>query len=794
MTRIASLTALLILAILAIPACDDAPADDGQAAVQSPGDEAPATEAPAEPEPEPEPEPKNVAFEWPHDDAERPRLFAGTNWQCAIAVDGATACRGLNNSGELATGIEHRVASPALIDGDHRFRSIQIEAEYGMTALGLSTEGGLLYWGRSNFPRHIEEAPRATRGLSSNWTAIAGAPDNAYALRDDGTLWRVTVNEGDLSTARIDERDDWWHLRRLRTGACGLRGEGELYCWTANRHGEPSFHRVSEFEDFQKISVGYGGLCAIRGSGELWCWGPRGEDQEHFYDRDLHQLGDADDWRHHVHEVGHQCGIRGEGDLYCWGGNDHGQLGDGTTDERSTPTLVEPQGLWIDVVASSHGTCGMQADHSIWCWGLSPSGFTEEGSLASPTTPQRVDEFLSPPGYSPPDPSDHPGDAVDLALVRDSRELVLKQVTPEGVHQHRTISFPDTIVATAWREAPGLWVLTRRIDRTTVEAESIDDIPAPDPIAGALIVRRCDHTDTEGAFECRDTVDRLYSLARADLLTGEPRIVALPDATQWRPVSAGSIHSVENDPGEDCDGSFDPDEVPPVMRFIPEGAAQTNVELIATDDEVWVYRCLLHAAQSGDCREPDMFRLFPSPRRQTSAHPSGARRDHLGHHILAAQLPSTEEAPDVGPDRVTLSISEGRATCTDGSDAPVALTEENFVRDFFWLSLNEYGQDGAQNQFELAKPIYAIRRDSGYMALYRACEPSPIHERALTHFAAMPGHRGVFAFGDRRVQRNHEWSVFLLGQEVAQLRGDHLVFSPYPAMERAQDDEMTVAP
>jgi alpha-tubulin suppressor-like RCC1 family protein len=37
---------------------------------------------------------------------------------------------------------------------------------------------------------------------------------------------------------------------------------------------------------------------------------------------------------------GHTCARRTDGTLHCWGFNGSGQLGDGTTDDRTAPTPV----------------------------------------------------------------------------------------------------------------------------------------------------------------------------------------------------------------------------------------------------------------------------------------------------------------------------------------------------------------------------------------------------------------------------------------------------------------------
>jgi len=71
----------------------------------------------------------------------------------------------------------------------------------------------------------------------------------------------------------------------------------------------------------------------------------------------------------------HTCGRRSDGSCWCWGDNRHGQLGDGTTETRTTPVLVA--GL-TDVRALALGaehTCALAGTPSrIWCWGRSEAG------------------------------------------------------------------------------------------------------------------------------------------------------------------------------------------------------------------------------------------------------------------------------------------------------------------------------------------------------------------------------------------------------------------------------------
>lgn len=74
------------------------------------------------------------------------------------------------------------------------------------------------------------------------------------------------------------------------------------------------------------------------------------------------------------------CALAIGGAAYCWGENHNGQLGDGTTSDRSTPAVVTGGLAFADLAIGDGHTCGVTTTGAAYCWGFSANGAFGDGS------------------------------------------------------------------------------------------------------------------------------------------------------------------------------------------------------------------------------------------------------------------------------------------------------------------------------------------------------------------------------------------------------------------------------
>ena len=86
----------------------------------------------------------------------------------------------------------------------------------------------------------------------------------------------------------------------------------------------------------------------------------------------------------------HTCAILDNGSVSCWGYGYSGQLGNGGTSTKTTPTLTSSLGTGRTAVALSSGnlhTCAILDNGSVSCWGEGSDGQLGNGGTSDKTAP-----------------------------------------------------------------------------------------------------------------------------------------------------------------------------------------------------------------------------------------------------------------------------------------------------------------------------------------------------------------------------------------------------------------------
>jgi alpha-tubulin suppressor-like RCC1 family protein len=142
------------------------------------------------------------------------------------------------------------------------------------------------------------------------------------------------------------------------------------------------------------VATGYAHSCALTSNGGVRCWGLN----------DQGQLGDGttanrstpvdvSDLSSGVTAIAggtfHTCALMRAGGVKCWGENRSGQLGDGTTTDRLTP--VDVGGLsGVTAIAAGFHTCALLTTGGVKCWGENFGGQLGDGTTTDRSTPVDV--------------------------------------------------------------------------------------------------------------------------------------------------------------------------------------------------------------------------------------------------------------------------------------------------------------------------------------------------------------------------------------------------------------------
>jgi alpha-tubulin suppressor-like RCC1 family protein len=133
---------------------------------------------------------------------------------------------------------------------------------------------------------------------------------------------------------------------------------------------------------------------ALASDGSLWAWGSNQDGQ--LGDGTTANrstpvpVGTSTTWRLVAAGATHTLAVASDGSLWAWGSNEYGQLGDGTGTSRSTPVRVGASSDWTSVAAGQGHSLALTKNGTLWAWGQNGDGQVGDGTGVNRSTPVRV--------------------------------------------------------------------------------------------------------------------------------------------------------------------------------------------------------------------------------------------------------------------------------------------------------------------------------------------------------------------------------------------------------------------
>lgn len=373
-------------------------------------------------------------------------ITSGGAQTCAIRTDGTLWCWGNGSNGQLGHGAAPATQSiPVAVNFAGEWK--QVNAGNTHTC-GVMTDGRGYCWGMRGTTGHLGFAgagDAVTPGLVSGghrWKMIKAGNTHTCGLDVDGTAWcwgngaagkrGDNTTSGNVSTPSKVHDDlsatgwsDWVDISLTNLHTCGLRGNGEAYCWGDGLNGKLGRNSTTDaarpvkvhddlsatgWTDWKQIIASGYHTCGLRRNGTAWCWGDatHGElgnfttSTDRLRPVQVHSDSSAVGWTDWIHIEGqfnNHCGLRTNGEAWCWGLGADGQLGDTLGISQSRPvrvvTSVGTAGVawtdWADVSSGYYHSCGIRDNGSAWCWGRGSDGQMGNNTLnATNLYPVRV--------------------------------------------------------------------------------------------------------------------------------------------------------------------------------------------------------------------------------------------------------------------------------------------------------------------------------------------------------------------------------------------------------------------
>jgi alpha-tubulin suppressor-like RCC1 family protein len=339
-------------------------------------------------------------------------VSAGGNHNMLLSNDGKLWSWGTNGAGRLGDGTSILRRSPVEVINIENV--ISVSAGYDRT-IAITADGSLWGWGAddngflgigSELPRLINNAEPVF--IMGNAAKVSAGNQRTMAVTSNGELWGWGSNTGgrlgdgteEDRTAPVFLMSDVAEVAVGQSHALVIRPDGGLYSWGLNTRGQlginnpgvPDSEPRRVMDNVVYVSTNSNGehTAVITSDGALWLWG-----------KNTHgQIGDGtnEDRDTPVHIMDnviavsagatHTAAITRDNQLWVWGGNEHGQVGDGTDSNSYVPVFIKDEVVFIS--AGGRHTVALTADGGVWTWGSNAAGQLGDGMSENISIPAKI--------------------------------------------------------------------------------------------------------------------------------------------------------------------------------------------------------------------------------------------------------------------------------------------------------------------------------------------------------------------------------------------------------------------
>ena len=306
------------------------------------------------------------------------QIAVGGHHACVVLTSAKVECWGKNFTGALGDGSRLDRAIPTPTIGLPIAPGTVNQVSAGVVTSCAVTAGfGVSCWGQMTG----DGSPLMTNHTSA--VAVKNLPAGGVSQVSAGWGGCALVRTGGLATSVRCWGDNTW---------------GELGNGTTNNSTTPV--KVSSLSNAEYVASGATHACALVHNGGAWCWGENDKGQlgdgtttnrstpvvVSGLPSNLAQIAAADD---------HTCALLKTETVKCWGQNNKGQLGDGTTSDRSTPVAVAGLTGVVQISLGDAYTCALLDYGAVQCWGFNSLGELGNGTTTDSTSPVQVSGLTS---------------------------------------------------------------------------------------------------------------------------------------------------------------------------------------------------------------------------------------------------------------------------------------------------------------------------------------------------------------------------------------------------------------